>query len=52
MIRDAEGVWHDFAKYIADQTDTEFSHGICPPCFRKHIDPMLREDDEPGFSEP
>ena len=50
MIRDTEGIWHELSQYITDRTDTEFSHGICPPCFRLHVDPMLSEGKEPGVS--
>jgi YesN/AraC family two-component response regulator len=49
MIRDTEGKWHELSQYIADRANTEFTHGICSPCFRQHIDPMLVEGDEPRF---
>lgn len=50
MIRDTEGKWHELSQYIADRANTEFTHGICPPCFRQHIDPMLVEAGYPDFS--
>lgn len=31
-IRDQQGIWHDFAVYVRDHTDADFSHGICPDC--------------------
>jgi DNA-binding response OmpR family regulator len=34
-IRSDENYWHQVESYIADRTDAEFSHGICPPCFEK-----------------
>ena len=49
MIRDTEGKWHELSQYIADRTKTEFTHGICPPCFREHIDPLLVDGEEPRF---
>ena len=49
MIRDTEGRWHALSRYIADRTETEFSHAICPPCFRRHVDPMLGQGEEHGF---
>ena len=49
MIRDTEGRWHALSRYIADRTETEFSHAICPPCFRRHVDPMLGEGGQHGF---
>jgi hypothetical protein len=32
-IRDNEELWHNVERYIADHSDAEFSHGICPDCF-------------------
>lgn len=31
-IRDAKNHWHPVADYLAEHTDLEFSHGICPDC--------------------
>ena len=31
-IRDDRGYWSQIETYIADHSDTEFSHGICPGC--------------------
>lgn len=31
-IREKDGNWSSFEKYISDHSDTEFSHGICPKC--------------------
>lgn len=31
-IRDDKGYWTQIEAYISSQTDTEFSHGICPDC--------------------
>ena len=31
-IRDDQGYWTQIEAYISSQTDTEFSHGICPDC--------------------
>jgi hypothetical protein len=31
-IRDSEGYWHQVEVYIANQTGTKFSHGICQQC--------------------
>jgi DNA-binding response OmpR family regulator len=52
MIRDKEENWHDVSEYIADRTDTEFSHGICPDCFRQHAGPMLDEVERAGLGGP
>ena len=36
-IRDDENYWHGVEKYISEQTGSNFSHGICPECFEKHV---------------
>jgi hypothetical protein len=34
-IRDDKGYWNQIETYIRDHSEAEFSHGICPECFRK-----------------
>ena len=34
-IRDDEGYWHQVEVFIRDNSEVEFSHGICPECFIK-----------------
>jgi GAF domain-containing protein len=34
-IRDDEGMWAHLETYISAHTDTRFSHGLCPDCFRE-----------------
>ncbi len=41
-IRDDKGYWKNLEAYIREQTDTVFSHGICPKCMKK-INPELYE---------
>jgi len=36
-IRDDENYWHAVESYISNQTGSNFSHGICPECFEKHV---------------
>lgn len=36
-IRDDENYWHGVETYISQQTGSNFSHGICPECFEKHV---------------
>lgn len=33
-IRDDDGYWQQVEVYIRDHSDAEFSHGICPDCFK------------------
>ncbi len=47
-IRDDEGKehgaggWHTIEDYLAKKTATDFTHGICPDCFKK----VIEEDEE------
>ncbi len=34
-IRDDKGYWRQIEVYIAEHTEADFSHGICPDCARK-----------------
>jgi predicted hydrocarbon binding protein len=34
-IRDDEGYWHNVEKYVADHSEADFTHGICPTCQKK-----------------
>ena len=34
-IRNDEGSWDLLEKYLADNTDAQFSHGVCPKCIPK-----------------
>jgi DNA-binding response OmpR family regulator len=36
-VRDDENYWHAVESYISQQTGSNFSHGICPECFEKHV---------------
>lgn len=35
-IRDDRGAWHQIERYVAQFSDAEFSHDICPDCFTKN----------------
>jgi len=34
-IRNDEGYWTDVSTYISERTNADFSHGICPDCYKK-----------------
>ncbi|HXZ29135.1 MAG TPA: DUF4118 domain-containing protein [Terriglobales bacterium] len=36
QIRNDEGAWIQLEEYIREHSEAEFSHGVCPECFRKH----------------
>jgi hypothetical protein len=44
-VRNDKGYWEKVEKYMEDHFPTEFSHGICPDCIRKHFPEFY--DDEP-----
>lgn len=35
-IRNHEGAWLAFERYLHDETGTNFTHGLCPACLRKY----------------
>jgi K+-sensing histidine kinase KdpD len=35
-IRNKQGQWLVFERYLNDTTGTKFTHGLCPACFRKY----------------
>jgi len=44
-IRDDEGYWHQVEVYVRDHTEAQFTHGLCPDCFRK-LYPWYKPDEE------
>lgn len=44
-VRDDENFWTGVESYISQQTGSNFSHGICPECFDKHV--KFRRSDAP-----
>jgi DNA-binding response OmpR family regulator len=36
-IRDDQNYWQQVESYISKRTDTQFSHGYCPDCYKKAI---------------
>ena len=43
QVRDDENYWQTVETYVAMQTKSKFSHGICPSCFSEHVKPALDE---------
>jgi len=35
-IKDDEGAWHQLETYVTERSQAEFSHGMCPDCYRAH----------------
>jgi DNA-binding response OmpR family regulator len=40
-IRDDGERWVPIERYIEKRSDAAFSHGICPDCYTKHVEPQL-----------
>jgi len=40
-IRDDRDYWHQVEQYISKHSEAQFSHGICPECFKTHVEPKL-----------
>jgi PAS domain S-box-containing protein len=45
-IRDDENYWQTVEAYISKHTNTQFSHSICPSCYRSIVEPQLRNAEE------
>lgn len=41
-IRDDKNYWHQVEAYIGERCDAQFSHGVCPSCFEKILEPELK----------
>ena len=42
-IRSDENFWAQVEAYIAEHTDVQFTHSICPSCYAEVVEPQLRE---------
>ncbi|MBN1673280.1 MAG: response regulator transcription factor [Kiritimatiellae bacterium] len=42
-VRNDQNYWQEVERYIEDHTEAEFSHGICPECMAKYVEPELRK---------
>lgn len=40
-VRDDADYWQSVESYVARHTDARFTHGICPSCFEKEVEPLL-----------
>jgi hypothetical protein len=45
-IRDDKGYWNQVEAYVAQHSEAEFSHGICPECMAKHYPEIMEEGDD------
>lgn len=42
-IRDDKNYWQQVEHYVTHHSDAEFSHGVCPDCYKEHVTPQLKE---------
>ncbi|HEY9449900.1 MAG TPA: PAS domain S-box protein [Gemmatimonadaceae bacterium] len=40
-IRDDENYWQSVESYISRHTRTRFSHGVCPSCYQREVEPQF-----------
>jgi DNA-binding response OmpR family regulator len=40
-IRDDRNYWQQVEGYISDHSEAQFSHGICPECYERFVQPEL-----------
>ena len=40
-VRDDGNYWRTVEDYVAQHTEAEFSHSICPSCEKEHVDPQF-----------
>jgi len=42
-VRDDGNYWQTIEAYISHHTNSRFSHGVCPTCYRNIVEPQLGE---------
>ncbi|MGH7548775.1 MAG: response regulator [Gemmatimonadales bacterium] len=42
-IRDQAEQWQSIERYVEKRSEAQFSHGICPDCYKKHVQPQIDE---------
>jgi PAS domain-containing protein len=42
-IRDEKAVWSQIEAYFKDTWDVDFSHGLCPDCYRKELENLHKQ---------
>ena len=43
-IRDDKQYWQQVEGYISEHSEAEFSHAICPDCYKKYFQPALNKN--------
>jgi len=42
-IRNDQNYWQQLETYFSTHSDVQFSHGICPDCYEKHVRPEIED---------
>jgi len=42
-VRDDRNYWRQVESYLSEHSEVEFSHGICPDCYKSIVEPELRK---------
>ena len=42
-VRDDRKYWRQVESYLSEHADVEFSHGICPDCYKTIVEPELQK---------
>jgi sigma-B regulation protein RsbU (phosphoserine phosphatase) len=42
-VRDDQNYWQQVESYLSQHSSLQFSHGICPKCYEKVVEPQLEE---------
>ncbi len=40
-IRGGDESWESIEGYVEKRSEAQFSHGICPDCYKKHVEPQV-----------
>jgi sigma-B regulation protein RsbU (phosphoserine phosphatase) len=40
-LRDDAGTWTPLEQYVESRSTAQFTHGVCPECYDKHLRPVL-----------
>lgn len=43
LIRDDQNYWQRLDSYLMEYSEVQFSHGICPDCYEKVVQPQLNQ---------
>ncbi|MFA7057539.1 MAG: response regulator [Candidatus Cloacimonadales bacterium] len=49
-IRVDDTLWQDLEMYVTEHSDSQFSHSICPVCYKKVLEDEVETDDNVGIS--